>query len=72
MFTKQKCKELIIKKLEEGQIIARKDLIHIGRNNAEFDYTRFGIIESVVNATLKELVDMKVLIKRERGIYIKA
>jgi hypothetical protein len=70
MFTKQECKKIIAKKLEEKQVISRKELIKACRtyvNNLKY----FACINATVDKLLKELVSINIIAKIEKGLYKK-
>ena len=72
MFTNQECKKLIAKKLEEKQVVSRRELINTGRKYVCGNSKYFASVDAAVNASLKELVSAGVIIKTEKGIYKKA
>ena len=72
MFTKQECKKLIAKKLEEKQIVTRRELINTGRKYVGSNSKYFASVDAAVGASLKELVSADVIVKIEKGQYKKA
>lgn len=72
MFTKQECKKLIAKKLEDKQIISRRELINTGRKYVGSNSKYFVSVDAVVDASLKKLVSVGVIAKIEKGQYKKA
>ena len=72
MFTKQECKKLIAKKLEEKQIITRRELINTGRKYVGNNQRFFASVNAIVDASLRELVSTDTIIKMEKGQYKKA
>ena len=71
MFTKQECKKLIAKKLEEKQIVTRRELINIGRKYVSGNSRYFASVDAAVNISLKELVSVGIIVKTEKGQYKK-
>lgn len=71
MFTKQKCKELIAKKLEEKQVVSRKELINAGRKYVCGNSKYFASVDAAVNISLKELVFINAIVRIEKGLYKK-
>ena len=72
MFTKQECKKLIAKKLEEKQIVTRRELINTGRKYVGGNSRYFTSVDAAVDTSLKELISIGVIIKTEKGQYKKA
>ena len=72
MFTKQECKKLIAKKLEEKQIITRRELINTGRKYVGNNQRYFASVNATVDTSLKELMSTDAIIKIEKGQYKKA
>lgn len=72
MFTKQECKKLIAKKLEEKQIITRKELINAGRKYVGNNQRYFASVNATVDTSLRELVSTDTIIRTEKGQYKKA
>lgn len=71
MFTKQECKKLIAKKLEEKQIITRRELINTGRKYVGNNQRYFASVDAAVDILLKELVSTGTIIRIEKGQYKK-
>ena len=71
MFTKQECKKLIAKKLEEKQIVTRRELINTGRKCVNNNPKYFFSVNTAVDTSLKELVSTNAIIKIEKGQYKK-
>lgn len=72
MFTKQECKKLIAKKLEEKQIITRRELINTGRKYVGNNMRHFTSVDATVDTSLRELVSTSAIIRTEKGQYKKA
>lgn len=72
MFTKQECKKLIAKKLEEKQIITRRELINTGRKYVGNNMRYFTSVNATVGTSLRELVPTSAIIRTEKGQYKKA
>lgn len=72
MFTKQECKKLIAKKLEEKQIITRRELINTGRKYVGNNQRYFASVNATVDISLRELVSTDTIIRTEKGQYKKA
>lgn len=71
MFTKQECKKLIAKKLEEKQIITRRELISTGRKHVGNNQRYFASVNATVDTSLRELMSTEAIIKIEKGQYKK-
>lgn len=72
MFTKQECKKLITKKLEEKQIVTRRELVNTGRKYIGNNPKYFSSINAAVDVSLRELVSTGAIIKTGKGQYKKA
>ena len=71
MFTKQECKKAIYKKLEEKQIVTRRELINTGRRYVGDNLRYFVSVDTAVNASLRELVSTGIITRTEREQYKK-
>ena len=71
MFTKQECKKLIAKKLEEKQIVTRRELVNAGRKYVNNNPKYFYSINTAVDTSLRELVSTNAIIKTGKGQYKK-
>lgn len=71
MFTRQECKELILEKFKKAQIVTRKELINEGRKRVGNNPKHFASVDSIVNKTIKTLIDNNRIVRIEKGQYKK-